>query len=202
MLVSKQRQSCQTASKWEKVIWPVSCRVCDAGVLPAAEGSILPVLNHFVLAKRATEAAVDAPIETVNMVREYMSRRSMLRQDSSSRGDVAAHYARLGFDIYFSAAQGDCAPDSIALELGFGSTPVVWKQVRAAVADSMFDLRHTEWFRECFQACQEFDDAVDGAPFEAFAPTRHTDDEQDVNIVPSDGEEKHESMNCEGQSCC
>ena len=106
---------------------------------------------------------------------------------------MAAYYARLGFHIYFTAAQGDCAPDSIALDLGFGSTPLVWKQIRAEVADSMFDLRHTHWFRECFQACQEFDDAVDDAPSEDSAPTRDTDDEQDVNTM-------HESMNCEGLS--
>ena len=63
---------------------------------------------------------------------------------------------RSGVGSFFPVAQGDCGPDATALSLGLPSTPSSWKSIRVGVAESMRVLRSTEWFRQCFKACQEF----------------------------------------------
>ena len=95
-------------------------------------------------------------VASVDGAKHALADRPALDHTIASKAEVSVFYAERGRAVYFTVAQGDCGPDATALSLGLPSTPSSWKSIRVGVAASMCALRSTEWFRQCFRACQEF----------------------------------------------
>jgi len=83
---------------------------------------------------------------------------------SYNEAAILNKYLRLGFVVQFTACQGDCSPDAIALELGLENNPGTWKRIRSEAAKSMKVLARAPWFQHSFKACQEYDGEVQGEP--------------------------------------
>jgi hypothetical protein len=125
----------------------------------AAEGA-LPLVNHFVLAER-TEGAGASTVTFGDDVRACAAHAYSLGD-----GEVAlfSSYMEMGYSLTFTDATGDCAPDSIAAHLGVERGPVSWKQIRGGVSEALLRLRHEEWFKHAWRACQELPENWEGAP--------------------------------------
>ena len=175
------------AAAWQQSIRVVACRVCETGIVPACDG-FDPNVNHFVLATQ-----IDTSVEGIiiidddDAVKEAIASRDVIDHTDQRRGQIAEFYARHGMMVHFTAAQGDCAPDTIAHYSGAPSTPLSWKSIRQRVAGEMRALRNADWFRTCFQVCQEYDPRVLDQPL---------DDAVDVDVSETEPEAVRISQDC------
>lgn len=156
------------ASMWTTTMTPIACRATtDGSCLPALDG-VSPAVNHFVLGNCSNETACGL-VPDANAVSDALQHAAHLDNTACGRGDLASYYNARGVAVYFTVAQGDCAADTIALHFGLDSSPVVWQGIRDKAATSMYGLRHTAWFRECFAACCEYDRRLP-APLPVLSP--------------------------------
>lgn len=163
------------ADSWGRFIYPVACLASDDGIV-VAQG-VVPTCNHFVHSSGPDTGVVDVENDVV----ELLLSSQLLEATATSRGVFASFYEALGRSVTFTVAQGDCGPDVVAIDRGMPSTKHSWKMIRREVVAAMLELRDAEWFRDAFQASQEYapdicisvddsDDAVvviDGGPEDA-----------------------------------
>lgn len=146
------------AAKWERDIRSVACTFSHTGEAPVLDGHA-PAINHFVLGTSmdATVKACASRDDAVGDARALLVKQLAVGRSDASRGHFAKYYSDIGVGILFTVTQGDCAPDTIALHAGSPSVPSSWQAIRNEAASSMYNLRHTGWFRDSFKASQEFD---------------------------------------------
>ena len=115
-------------------------------------------LNHFVYAcaLNGKETSESTSAEVNALMEESLALQLSGPSLSSSQALFFQRYLDLGFIVFFTAAQGDCAADVCARHKGLPSEPPSWKSIRTAASRSMRELRHEAWFRDAFVACQEF----------------------------------------------
>jgi hypothetical protein len=134
---------------WGSHLYVIGCLVSHRGTHVAAHWG---AINHFVYCWKDVHAEPRI-CKSNSFVRDATTYASA---DIASR-DIVDYYQRKGYVVIFTAADGNCGPDTVAIHSGRPSTLLSWKQIRREVHDSMLSLRATSWFCDTFQACQEYE---------------------------------------------
>ena len=170
------------AASWRPCIYPAACRVHDGEVLPA-DGDV-PGVNHFVHTSGGAVDVVDLSDDTAGLG-QAVNEQQELSMSDEGRGSLAAFYAAQGRVVQFTVAQGDCAPDCVAIDRGLPSRPQTWKRIRQEVASTMMGLRNAVWYRTAFQACQEFAPLDVPAAQQSDASSSDSDNDVDEGVEGS-----------------
>ena len=171
------RPDCPTA----KVLHAAAC----FGHAPAS--GLVPRVNHFVL----LEPFGDMPPPKMD-ISDWKGHLAAARMhiEPTDAAHLAGYYMDFGFAVVFTAANGDCAPDTCANFERRASDPAAWKDMRLRVAHTIRSVLATKWAQEAFGAAQEMpigDEAHPPAPPASAAATPATSAAGVEAQIPSAG---------------
>ena len=154
------------------------------GVRYGADGSEVAwdfrQVNHF------TGCVPCGPLEGDSLLLHNMSGTTrFLETLSDANNYLVAHYGSLGWVVLWTAANGDCGPDTCAIYEGLPSNCATWKHIRRVVHDSHLKLRSEYWYADCFKACQEVDSDTESDD-DSVLPDLLSDSSEDEAELPED----------------
>ena len=144
------------ASDWPDHIWVVACRHRDH---TSNQELTWDRINHFVFAQPISGASEVGHCKSQS---EFDALLIALTAEKGSGQDaiLLSRYLELGFALQLTIADGDCAPDTVAIQESRNRSLHIWTAIRHEVSDSLKTLAAEPWFQSCFQCCQEWQPPV------------------------------------------
>ena len=141
---------------WPDHIWVVACRHGDHAT---SEALTWDRVTHFVFAQPINDTTDVGHCKSHSDVEPLLA--AICEKECTGQDAVLiSRYLDLGFAVALTVDDGDCACDTIAICKSRIRNFLTWCSIRQITSLSMKTLASEPWFRDCFQACQEWQPPV------------------------------------------